>query len=107
MRLRSASASGCARWRAPSPAMSRAISGQAAPLVEDAALAHGLDDEVDFALDRHVVGVEVDVGRLRRLVGRIDAGEVPELAGACLAVEALGIAPLAFGECGVDEEFHE
>src|SRR6266568_16917 len=98
MRLRSASASGCVHWRAPSPLMSRAIG--AASLVEDAALAHGLDDEVDFAFDRHIAGVEMDVGSLRRLVSRIDAGEVPELAGPCLAVEALGIAALAFGECG-------
>ena len=65
------------------------------------------DDQVGGRLGVHRHRVDPDVGRLGRLVGRIDAGEIGELAGARLAVEALGVAPLGLGERGVDEDLDE
>ena len=46
-------------------------------------------------------------GSLGRLIGRVDAGEVLQLALPRLAVEALGIASFALGERRVDEDLHE
>ncbi len=43
----------------------------------------------------------------RRLVGRGDAGELLDLAGASLLVQALGVAPLAGLEVGLDVDFVE
>src|SRR3546814_13822753 len=65
-----------------------------------------LPDVADDALDGlwHAVGGGVDdeVWGDRRLVGGGDAGELGDLAGAGAPVEALGVAPLAGRDVGLD-----
>src|ERR1700712_1022593 len=53
-------------------------------------------------LDRPAGGVDADAGVLRLLVRARDAGEVGDLAGSCLGVEALAVASLALLERGGD-----
>jgi hypothetical protein len=59
-----------------------------------AAVAEAQDDALGECLGALGRGVEMEVGRERRLVGRVDAGEILDLAGARLGVEALRIALL-------------
>ena len=47
------------------------------------------------------------LGALRRLVGRVDAGEILELAGLGLGIEALGVAGDAVVDRGIDEYLDE
>jgi hypothetical protein len=54
-----------------------------------------------------VLGPQQQVGRLRRLVRVVDAGEVRDLAGAGLGVQPLGVARLADRERRVDEDLDE
>src|SRR3712207_2506568 len=54
-------------------------------------------------LGRELGGVDADLGALRRLVGAVDAGEVLQLPGPGLPVEALHVAPLGLGQRSVDE----
>ncbi len=49
---------------------------------------------------------EHQVGPRRHLVGGVDAREAGELPGPGPGVEALGVAPLALLERGVDEDLH-
>src|SRR5216110_1579658 len=51
--------------------------------------------------------LQVDFRFFRRFVGRIEAGEILDLAAQRLLVEALRVAPGAFLERGVDEHFHK
>src|SRR5579859_1201741 len=53
------------------------------------------------------VGMQRDLWRLRWLVGGIYAGEVLDLAGARLAVQALGVALLAYLDGRIQENFDE
>src|SRR3982751_5048612 len=62
-----------------------------------------LDDEIGSLLRAHRRRVDADLRLLRLLIGAVDAGEVLELAGARLRVEALGVALLGFGERRIDE----
>jgi hypothetical protein len=66
-----------------------------------------LGEFVEGLPDRLPVGADFEVGGERRLVGRVDAGEQRDLAGARPLVELLGIAALALGERGVDEDLGE
>src|SRR6185437_15933077 len=50
---------------------------------------------------------QVDIRRLGPFIRRIDTSEVADLAGPRLAIQALGIAPLAFLQRGVDEDLQE
>jgi hypothetical protein len=54
-----------------------------------------IDDALDRGIDRKLGRIDHEVGRLRRLIGRRDAGEVADLAGARQLVEAFRIAALA------------
>lgn len=58
-------------------------------------------------LDAHLVGPEVNLGGLRRLVRRADAREVRDLARARLLVQALGVALLGHRDGDVDENLDE
>src|SRR6185295_20371659 len=60
------------------------------------------DDAGDRFFDRQPVGIDGQLGGVRRLIGRGDAGELRDLAAARLLVEALGVAPLAGVEIGMD-----
>jgi hypothetical protein len=51
--------------------------------------------------------VQVNFGRLGRLIGRIEAGKILDLAGLCLGVKAFRIATDAFIDWGIDEYFEE
>src|SRR5882672_11166792 len=53
------------------------------------------DDAGDRLFDRQPVGIDGQLGGLRRLVGCGDAGELRDLPAARLLVEALGVALLA------------
>ncbi len=64
-------------------------------------------DGLGGVLGRGGVGVDVHLGRLGRLVGRVDAGEVGELAAPRLGVEALDVARLGDLERRVDEHLDE
>src|SRR5204863_8143717 len=63
---------------------------------------HEVDEHPRRRLDVEVLGVDDEVGRFGRLVGAVDAREALDPAGARLAVEALGIAALAFLERRAD-----
>ena len=52
-------------------------------------------------------GVEHQLRRFRRLVGRIDAGEIGNAAGARLGVQALDVALLAHFQRRIDEHLDE
>ena len=66
--------------------------------VEVAGCAQGDQNVVEGVLDGAAGRVDADVGVLRLLVGRGDAGELGDLAGARLGVETLAVAPLALLE---------
>src|SRR6185437_3285856 len=67
-----------------------------------------IEDEPGKALlDGLLPGVEYEFRRRRRFIGGGDAGELGDLAGARLAVEALGVARLADGERRGDVDFVE
>ena len=74
--------------------------------VEVAGVPEGLEDVVEGVVDGAAGGVDADVGVLGLLVGGGDAGELGDLAGAGLGVEALAVAALALLERRghVDEE---
>ena len=74
--------------------------------VEVAGVGEGVDDVLEGVVDGAAGGVDADVGVLRLLVGRGDAGELGDLAAAGLGVEALAVAALALLQRGghVDEE---
>src|SRR5690348_4755280 len=66
-----------------------------------------LDDQVRGFVGRHLCRVDADFGVLRLLVRAVDAGEILELAGAGLGIEALGVALLGFGERRIDKDLEE
>ena len=66
-----------------------------------------MNDQLGRVFRAHCRGVDADFGILRPLVRAVDAGEVLELAGPRLLVEALHIAALGDLERGVDEDFDE
>ena len=49
----------------------------------------------------------MDLRRLRRFVGAVDAGEVFQLTAPGFGVETFDVAPFAFVERGVDVNFNE
>src|SRR5262252_4546842 len=51
--------------------------------------------------------VQVNFRRLRKLIRRIEAGEIFDLAGLCLGIKAFRIATDAFIDWGIDEYFEE
>ncbi len=65
---------------------------RAAPRPEQSAIAQVVDDQQRGRFGVVLFGADVQLRRLRNFVRRIDAGEVLELAAACLLVEALRIA---------------
>src|SRR4051812_44202481 len=76
------------------------------PILSGGDDAHALehaDDALGALLRRERRRVEHQLGGLRRLVGRIDAGEVLDLAAPRLPVEPLRIAALREAERRVDE----
>ena len=52
-------------------------------------------------------GIETNFWLQRRLVSRVDTGKVRYQPCSCLAVEALGVAPLTFWQRGIDENLNE
>lgn len=66
-----------------------------------------LDDLRDALLDAVLVGLDDDLGVLRGLVGGGDAGEVLDLAGAGLLVEALRVALLGDLDGDIDVDLDE
>src|SRR4029450_11421042 len=65
------------------------------------------DDAGDRFFDRETVGIDGQLGRVRRLVRRGDAGELRAPAAAGLLVEALGVALFAGAEIGMDVDLVE
>lgn len=79
----------------------------AAALLEQTLLLQVVRDDLDGLLDTGLLAVDVDLRLLRGLVGRADAGELLDLAGASLLVEALGVALLSLLDGDVDENLDE
>src|ERR1017187_6772902 len=75
--------------------------------IDDAGAAQVGDDPLGGLLGADARGIDVDLGPLRWLVGRIDAREMAQFTGARLAVQALGVALLRLYECRVDEDLNE
>ncbi len=73
----------------------------------DAALDQRGDDGVGGFFGRLRGGIDAQFRGGGGFVGRVDAGEVLELAAAGLAVQALGVARLDHRERGVDEDLDE
>ncbi len=72
--------------------------------------AFGEDGVEDFGyalLDGFGVGVALDLGVERRLVGVVDGGEVGDFADEGAVIEAFGVAFDAGGKGGVDVDFDE
>ena len=65
------------------------------------------DDELDRRLDRQRARVDRELGRGRRLVGGGDSRELGQFAGACAAVEPLGIAAFAGRKVDAQVDFVE
>src|SRR5262245_34671896 len=76
-------------------------------LCDDLALAEGFEHPAGRLFGRAVGRVDDHLGVLRRLVRRIDAGEVLDLALLRASVETLRIAPHALLERSVDEHLDE
>ncbi len=74
---------------------------------QEAALLEAREQALDARADVERRRVQGQVRARRRLVGRRDAGELLDLAGAGAAVELLGVAPLADVERRVDEDLEE
>ena len=64
-------------------------------------------DQLGRFLRAHPRRVDPDFRRFGRLVGAVDAGEIGELAGARLGVEALGVARLGDGQRRIDMDLDE
>ena len=75
--------------------------------LQQALLLQVLDNLLHGLLDRLLVGADVDLGLLGRLVRRADARELWDLAGARHLVQALGVACLGHLERQVDEDLNE
>ena len=69
--------------------------------------AHLLDDQIGSLLSRHLLSVDAQLRRLRRLVRRVDTSEILQLTTARLAVQALDVPPLRLGQRRIDEDFEE
>lgn len=76
-------------------------------LLQQPVLLKILGDHDDRLLDTRLLTVNVHLRLLGGLVGRADAGEVLDLAGAGLLVQALGVALLGLFDGDVDEDLDE
>ena len=74
---------------------------------QHAALLHEIDDAVGEIAGAFVERVENQFGIGRRLVGRIEPGEILQFAAPRLLIQPLGIAPLAGLQRRIDEYFDE
>src|SRR6185312_16072862 len=66
-----------------------------------------LDDQIRRFLGTHLRRVDAHLGMLGRLIRAVDAGEILELAGPRLGVEALRVALLGLGERRIDEDLEK
>src|SRR5436190_20266181 len=105
--------SASARWLSgrPSPIAVRISSSRAScrsiRSAHEAAPPELVEDAAGVVGHRVAHGVQRQLGRRRRLVRIVDAGEAAELAAPRLGVEALAVARLADVERGVDEDLDE
>jgi len=76
-------------------------------LPDNPPLSETLHDPTRDLIGRAVAGANNDLRIFRRLIRRVDAGEILDLAFLCARVQALRVAPHALLEWRVDENFHE
>ena len=66
-----------------------------------------LDDAIGHLVRLFIERPQMNLRLFRRLIGRVEAGEVLDRAGLGLGVQALGIAPHAFLDRRIDKDLDE